>query len=185
MERLAICLDIRYTVEESGKKWKLVERRRLFRRSVYKRKVEQLFLGQSEHSIDEKGRMTIPSRFRNELGECAYLTRAFDQNLTVMSEEVFASLADRLTELSVTNPDARLVQSLIFSNAMRVEFDQLGRILIPQFLRAQAHLQNSAVVVGQGKRIEIWAPELWAAQVELQNSPAVTERFKELNLPIR
>jgi MraZ protein len=144
-----------------------------------------VFLGQSEHSIDEKGRVTIPARFREELGEAAILTRAFDQNLTLMAETVFDSVADRLTELSVTDPDARLLQSLIFSNAVRVEFDRLGRILIPQFLRDQAQLQGMAAVVGQGRRIEIWTPELWAEQVKLQNSPATAQRFKELNLPMR
>lgn len=144
-----------------------------------------MFLGQFEHTIDEKGRMTIPARFREELGEIAYLTRAFDQNLTVMPAPVFEALAERLNELSLTDPEARLLQSLIFSNAVRVEFDRAGRILIPQFLRDQANLKTTAVVVGQGKRFEIWAPELWAKQASQQNSPATAQRFKELNLPLR
>ncbi len=144
-----------------------------------------MFLGQYEHAIDEKGRMTIPARFRDELGEIAYITRAFDQNLTAMPEPVFNSLADRLNDLSVTVPEVRLLQSLIFSNAVRVEFDRSGRILIPQFLRDQARLQGAAIVVGQGKRFEIWAPELWVEQVSAQNSPAIALRFKELNLPLR
>jgi MraZ protein len=144
-----------------------------------------MFLGQFEHTIDEKGRMTIPARFREELGEIAYLTRAFDQNLTVMPAPVFEALAERLNELSLTDPEVRLLQSLIFSNAIRVEFDRAGRILIPQFLRDQANLKTNAVVVGQGKRFEIWAPELWAEQAGQQNSPATAQRFKELNLPLR
>jgi MraZ protein len=144
-----------------------------------------MFLGQFEHTIDEKGRMTIPARFREELGETAYLTRAFDQNLTVMPASVFEALAERLNELSLTDPEVRLLQSLIFSNAIRVEFDRAGRILIPQFLRDQANLKTAAVVVGQGKRFEIWAPELWAEQANQQNSPATAQRFKELNLPLR
>jgi MraZ protein len=144
-----------------------------------------VFLGQFEHAIDEKGRMTIPARFREELGEIAYLTRAFDQNLTAMPEPVFNALAERLSDLSVTVPEVRLLQSLIFSNAVRVEFDRSGRILIPQFLRDQACLKGAAVVVGQGKRFEIWAPDLWAEQVKAQNSPEIALRFKELNLPLR
>ena len=144
-----------------------------------------MFLGQFEHNIDDKGRMTIPSRFRDEVGEAAILTRAFDQNLTVMPEPVFEGLAASLNELSVTDPEVRLLQRLIFSNAVRVEFDRAGRMLIPQFLRDQADLKNEAVVVGQGNRFEVWAPELWAEQVSLQNSPATAQRFKELNLPLR
>ena len=155
------------------------------RRSAYLAKVERMFLGQFEHSIDEKGRMTIPARFREELGEVAYITRAFDQNLTVMPETVFEPLADRLNELSVTDPEVRLLQNLIFSNAARIEFDRSGRILIPQYLREGAGLQNAAVVVGQGKRFEIWSPDLWAEQVKSQNSSAMSQRFKELNLPMR
>lgn len=157
----------------------------LFRRSAYLAKVEQMFLGQFEHSIDEKGRMTIPARFREELGDIAYITRAFDQNLTVMPQAVFETVADRLNDLSVTDPEARLLQSLIFSNAVRVEFDRSGRILIPQYLRDGAGLQGAAVVVGQGKRFEVWAPELWAEQVRIQNSPVIAQRFRELNLPVR
>lgn len=144
-----------------------------------------MFLGQFEHAIDDKGRMTIPARFREELGEVAYITRGFDQNLTAMPEPVFNALTERLSDLSFTDPDARLLQSLFFSNASRVEFDRAGRILIPQFLRDQAGLQSAAIVVGQGKRFEIWAPGLWAEQVALQNSPAIAQRFKELNLPLR
>jgi MraZ protein len=144
-----------------------------------------MFLGQYEHSIDEKGRMTIPARFREELGELAYITRAFDQNLTVMPQLVFESLADRLSDLTVTDPEVRLLQSLIFSNAARVEFDRSGRILIPQYLRDGAGLQTAAVVVGQGKRFEIWSPDLWTEQAALQNSPVMAQRFKELNLPLR
>jgi len=144
-----------------------------------------VFLGQYEHAIDDKGRMTIPARFREELGEIAYITRAFDQNLTAMPEPVFNALADRLNDLSVTDPEVRLLQSLIYSNAVRVEFDRSGRILIPQYLRDQAKLQGAAIVVGQGRRFEIWSPELWAEQVALQNSLATAQRFKELNLPLR
>jgi MraZ protein len=152
---------------------------------MYLGKVEQLFLGRFEHAIDEKGRMTIPSRFREEVGDVAILTRAFDRNLTVMPQAVFDSLAERLTELSVTDPEARLLQRLIFANAVPVEFDKAGRILIPQYLRDQAQLHGQAVVVGQGKQFEIWAPELWDEQVNQQNSPATAQRFKELNLPLR
>ncbi len=169
-------------VVKSGEKWSAGIH---FRRSAYLEKVEQVFLGQFEHTLDEKGRMTIPARFREELGESAYLTRAFDQNLTVMPEAVFLSLAERLSELSVTDPDVRLLQSLVFSNAIKVEFDRAGRILIPQFLREQAHLDGSAVVVGAGRRFEIWAPQFWADQVSRQNSPATAQRFKDLNLPLR
>lgn len=144
-----------------------------------------MFLGQFEHALDEKGRMTIPARFREELGDVAYITRAFDPNLTVMPEPVFQSLADRLNDLSYTDPQVRLLQGLIFSNAVRVEFDKAGRILIPQFLRELAALQNNAVVVGKGMRFEIWAPENWAEEVRLQNSPETAQCFKELNLPLR
>jgi MraZ protein len=144
-----------------------------------------LFLGQFEHAIDEKGRMIVPARFREELGDSAYITRAFDNNLTVMCEAVFESLALQLNELSITDPSVRQLQRLVLSNAGKVEFDKVGRILIPQKLREAANLHSEAVLVGQGNRFEIWSPDLWEEEIRRLNSPEVAERFKDLKLPLR
>lgn len=144
-----------------------------------------MFLGYFEHAIDDKGRMIVPAGFRKELGESAYITRAFDNNLTVMPETVFEKLVAELNELSITELPVRQLQRLVMANAGKVEFDKVGRILIPQKLRDAANLHGEAILVGQGNRFEIWSPAAWEEEVQRQNSPEVAERFKDLKLPLR
>ena len=130
-----------------------------------------MFLGQYEHTIDEKGRMTIPARFREMLEDGAYIMLGLDQNLMVMTASYYEQKAEKANEQSITNEDARMLKRLLFSTASRVEFDKAGRILIPQFLRNLTGMQNSAVVVGVGQLFEIWTPERWGEQLtQLQDS---------------
>jgi MraZ protein len=144
-----------------------------------------MFLGQFEHTIDVKGRLTIPVRFRELLNDGAYITQGLDPNLMVLTPPSFERLYDRVNELSMTDPDARQIKRLIFSNAAPVTVDNAGRILIPQFLRQFANLDSTVLVVGVGKHFEIWSPGLWAEQTLSLNDPkANAERFKNLDLPI-
>lgn len=145
-----------------------------------------MFLGRFEHSIDEKGRMTFPARFREELGDQgAFLTRGFDQNLIVYTTADFTKISQRLNQLSLTDDNARVLRRLIFSNAVQVEFDKTGRILIPQFLRQAAGLDAAAMVVGAGEYFEIWSPELWAGQdAQLQDPQMNAQRYAALNLTL-
>jgi len=176
-----------YTVEESGNKWvKVVNEAPEHRRFGVKHEVEQMFLGQYEHSVDEKGRMTIPARFREQLENGAYLTRWFDKNLVVFTADDFTQIFDHVNALSITDPAARALRRLIFSNAERVEFDRAGRILIPQFLREASEMENTAVVVGAGNYFEIWSDALWQKQnAQLEDSEAVANSFASLNLAFK
>lgn len=144
-----------------------------------------MFLGQYEHIIDEKGRMTIPARFRELLAEGAYITQGFDQNLIVMTTASFNNISERVNQMSVTDSNARQLRRLMFSRADRVDFDKAGRILIPQFLRQSNCLENSAMVVGVGNHFEIWSPELWKKQNDLlQDAEANNQRYATLDLPL-
>ena len=144
-----------------------------------------MFLGQYEHIIDEKGRMTIPARYRELLADGAYITQGFDQNLIVLTTASFASIYERVNQMSVTDPNARQLRRLIFSRADRLEFDKAGRILIPQFLRQTNCLESQAMVVGVGNYFEIWSPELWRRQNDLlQDAESNNERYATLNLPL-
>lgn len=145
-----------------------------------------MFLGRYEHSIDEKGRMTFPARFREELGEQgAFLTRGFDQNLIVYTTANFTKISQRLNQLSLTDENARVLRRLIFSNAIQVEFDKSGRILIPQFLRQVGGLESAAVVIGAGEYFEIWSPELWQQQdARLQDPELNAQRYAALSLTL-
>ncbi len=120
------------------------------------------FVGHHEQSMDEKGRITIPARYRELLDEGAHLTLGFDQNLMVLKTTSFDKIFQHINKMSLTDPVARQLRRLIFSNASRMDFDRMGRILIPQHLRTATQLTNSALVIGAGSYFEIWAPALWA-----------------------
>jgi MraZ protein len=145
-----------------------------------------MFLGQYEHSIDEKGRMTIPARFRELLENGAYITRGFEHNLVVWPAALFEQVFTRVNQISMTDPAGRDFKRLIFSRADRVEIDRAGRILIPQFLREAASLDTTAVVVGVGNNFEIWTPTLWAEQdARLQDPQANATHFANLDLSLQ
>jgi MraZ protein len=148
--------------------------------------VEHMFLGQYQHNIDEKGRMTIPARYRDLLAtEGAYVTRGFDQNLMVLTVSYFEQVSKRVNSMSMTDHRARLLKRLIFSNAVLVTLDKAGRILIPQFLREAIHLNNEAVVVGAGGYFEIWSPEFWSGQTSLmQDTEKDALSFMDLDLSV-
>jgi MraZ protein len=144
-----------------------------------------MFLGQYEHSIDDKGRVTIPARYRELLVDGAYITQGFDKNLMVMTPPTFEQIYQRVNQMNMADPVARQLRRLIFSNADHVEADKLGRILIPSFLRESAQLDAAAVVVGVGSHFEIWSPGLWRSQSEmLQNVDSNQQRFSVLDLTI-
>jgi MraZ protein len=143
-----------------------------------------MFLGQFYHNLDAKGRLTVPARFRDLLvPDGAYVMQGFDHNLMVLPRLAFESLSQQINSQSVTDPKARMLRRLLFATADRVDVDRAGRILIPQFLRDAAGLQNSVVVVGSGDYFEVWSPEDWEAQAEqLQDVQANAERFVDFNI---
>jgi MraZ protein len=143
-----------------------------------------MFLGQYRHTIDTKGRLIVPARFRDLLADGAYVAQGFDNNLMVLTEPAFELISRRVSQMSMTDQSARLLKRLIFSAADRVEMDKAGRIRIPQFLLQVAQLDAEAVVVGVGDYIEIWSPQTWEDQEEdLLDNHANAQRFAALDLP--
>jgi len=142
-----------------------------------------MFLGQYDHTIDEKGRLIIPVRYREQLEAGAYITRGFDQNLIVLTASHFEQIYQRVNQMSITDLSARQLRRLMFSNADLLQFDKSGRILIPQFLRDTARLVTNVVVVGVGDYFEVWSAEEWAKQSEQLNDVETNaQRFSALNL---
>jgi MraZ protein len=126
----------------------------------------------------------VPARFREELiSDGAYVMQGFDRNLMVLTTSTFDIISHRVNQMSMTDPKTRLLRRLIFSTATHVEFDRAGRILVPQFLRDAADLENGVVIVGNGDYFEIWSPELWNMQIEdLQDAEINADRFAGLFL---
>lgn len=142
-----------------------------------------MFLGQYDHSIDEKGRITLPARFREQLQGGAFLTKGFDNNLVVYPAARFTAFFERLNHMNNADPAIRALRRLILSNAAEIEFDRNGRFILPQNLRDAAHLNGTAKVVGVGEEIEIWSPENWNEQSGQNDNPDFTsQQFTSLDL---
>ena len=142
-----------------------------------------MFLGQYQHSLDDKGRLTIPSRFRELLGEGAVITQGFDRNLMVMPADKFQQVYDRINSMSLTDPTVRSLRRMMYANAYPADVDKAGRILVPQGLRQFLGLNGEASVIGQGDYFEVWSPATWAEQMaSIQDAETNTARYSVFNL---
>jgi len=143
-----------------------------------------MFLGQYEHSIDEKGRLTIPSRYREELTDNnLILTTGFDNSLMALPPELFEIVSNQMRSKPITDPNSRQFRRLFFSNAQELEIDKTGRVLLPSFLRDSANLTENAVLVGNGEYFELWSPERWGVQQDNLKDPETNnQRFIALDL---
>ena len=145
-----------------------------------------MFLNQYQHSFDDKGRLTIPSKLRELPAEGAFVVQGLDRNLMVLPPAVFEIIYNRLMAMSMTDPSARLLRHIILGNALQVVPDGAGRILISPNLREFAGLHNEVVFVGQGDYFEIWSPKLWQEQqVQINDAATNAQRFATLDLTTR
>lgn len=120
-----------------------------------------MFMGEYHHNIDDKNRLIIPSKFRDELGEEFIITRGIDACLFVYSKSSWQKIVDKLETLPFTKKDARNFNRFFLSGATAVELDKQGRAGISQTLTNYAALDKECVVIGVGDRLEIWAKENW------------------------
>ncbi len=142
-----------------------------------------MFLGQFQHTLDEKGRLTIPARFRELLDGGAYITQGLDQCLVVMTSTSFAQTMADLSAMNMADPNARLLRRVILSNAYPIDMDKAGRMLVPLLLREFAGLNGEAIVAGQGDYFEVWSTSAWNDQMrQMQDTQANNQRFAALNL---
>lgn len=124
-----------------------------------------MFMGEYHHSIDNKGRMIVPAKFREKLGESFILTRGLDQCLFVYPQEEWNILEEKLKTLPLTKKDARAFTRFFFSGATECEVDKQGRINISTPLINYAKLEKDCVVVGVTNRLEIWSKDIWEQYV--------------------
>ena len=121
----------------------------------------KVFLGEFSHSIDEKGRLAVPKKFRLELQKGLIITRGLDNCLFVFTDEEWKKLAEQLQKLPLTQSNARAFVRLMFAGASEENLDKQGRIIVPNFLREYAEIQKNVVVAGLMNRVEIWAEDKW------------------------
>jgi MraZ protein len=132
-----------------------------------------LFTGEYRHTVDAKGRIAVPARFRAQLAGGAFVSRWIDACLAIFPRDAWDLLAARVASLPVTDSSARTFSRFVFSGAFEVEVDRQGRVLVPANLRDWAELRGEAVVVGSRDHVELWSPDRWAAYSDAMNSPEV------------
>ena len=120
-----------------------------------------MFLGEFQHNLDYKGRVSVPKKFRRQLTKGSILTKGLDRCLFLYTKNSWEKLANRIKELPVTGRDARAFGRYLFTGATEIDFDQLGRIAIPEYLRTYAGLKKETTIVGVLERIEIWDKKRW------------------------
>src|SRR5699024_6718793 len=120
-----------------------------------------MFMGEYKHNLDTKGRIIVPSKFRELLDEQFVITRGLDRCLFAYTEDEWSRIEEKLRALPLTKKDARKFTRLCCSGATNVEIDRQGRINIPQILREYAGLSKDCTVIGVSSRIEIWDSSSW------------------------
>ena len=143
-----------------------------------------MFRGEYNHTIDDKGRLIIPSRFRYELGESFVLTRGLDGCICIYPQSEWDQLEEKLRELPLTNKSSRLVTRFLIGGAVNCELDRQGRILIPAPLREHAGLSKDAVLVGTLERIEIWDKARYEETCSFNDVENLAESLTELGILI-
>lgn len=146
--------------------------------------VMTMFMGEYNHTIDAKGRVIVPSRFRETLGDEFVITKGLDGCLFVYDTNEWAAFEEKLKSLPITNKDARAFVRFFLAGAASVEVDKQGRILLPASLRDFAELTKDVVLIGVGSRIEIWSKERWEGIDSFEDMDAIAEHMADLGLGI-
>lgn len=120
-----------------------------------------MFIGEYNHTIDDKGRLAVPSKFRSKLIKGAVVTRGLDNCLFLYTKEEWTRLAEKLATLPISQANTRAFSRLMLAGAMDVSLDKQGRIILPDYLRKYAGLNKKVIIAGLYSRLEIWDEEAW------------------------
>ncbi|WP_129596453.1 division/cell wall cluster transcriptional repressor MraZ [Anaerophilus nitritogenes] len=143
-----------------------------------------MFIGEYFHTIDTKGRVIIPSKFRDELGEKFIMTKGLDHCLFVYAPNEWREIEKKLKSLPLTNKDARAFVRFFFSGATECELDKQGRITIAPNLRSHAKVEKEVIIIGVSTRVEIWSKEEWEIYNEIADLSYddIAEKMVELGI---
>ncbi|SFR14759.1 division/cell wall cluster transcriptional repressor MraZ [Desulfoscipio geothermicus] len=145
-----------------------------------------MFLGEYQHNIDAKGRLIIPARLREGLGDKFIITKGLDSCLFAYPMEEWSALEQKMRSLPFTRADARAFVRFFFAGATECEIDKQGRILVPANLREYAGLEKEVVVIGVSNRVELWSRERWEKYNEESASSVeeIAEKIVDFDLGI-
>ena len=142
-----------------------------------------MFTGEYRHSVDDKGRLAVPSRFRAQLDAGLVVSRWLDSCLAIHTKAGWDALAEKVAQLPITDANARRFSRFIFAGASETTLDGQGRVLVPGYLRDMAGLTSEAVVVGSRDHAEIWAPATWETyRRELEDPAALAAAIEGLGI---
>jgi MraZ protein len=141
-----------------------------------------VFTGEYRHTVDDKGRMAVPAKFRAQLGAGAVVSRWLDACLAIHTTGGWDELAAKVAALPITDQASRRFQRFVFAGAAEVELDRQGRILLPAFLRDAISLANEAVVVGSRDHAEIWVPATWETYGRELDDQGLAQAFEGLGI---
>ncbi|MBU1164029.1 division/cell wall cluster transcriptional repressor MraZ [Patescibacteria group bacterium] len=120
-----------------------------------------MFIGEYQHNLDQKGRLAIPVKFRNQLAKGAVVTRGLDNCLFLYTKEEWQKLATKLAALPISKANTRAFSRLMLAGAMDVRLDSQGRIILPDYLRKYATVKKKVIIAGLYNRLEIWDDLVW------------------------
>lgn len=142
-----------------------------------------MFTGEYRHSVDDKGRVAVPARFRSQLADGVFVSRWIDGCLAVFPRTAWEDLSAKVAQLPVGDAGSRAFQRFLFGGAIETELDRSGRVLVPEYLRSWAGLEADAVLVGSRDHAEIWAPDRWdAVRRGLENPDELAQHLAGLGI---
>ncbi len=141
-----------------------------------------MLMGEYNHSLDPKGRLIIPSKLREQLGDVFVVSKGLDGCLFAFPNREWQKFEAKLQALPITNKDARKFSRYFLAGAADVELDKQGRALIPQTLREAAHLSKDVVLCGVGNRVEIWDKDVWNDFSSYDDVDEVAEHMADLGI---
>lgn len=144
----------------------------------------KVFMGEYNHTLDSKGRLIMPAKFREKLGDSFVVTKGMDGCLFVFDDIEWTEFEQKLHALPMMDPEARQFTRYFLAGASMVDVDKTGRILIPSVLRDFAGITKDAVLVGVGQRIEIWSKESWEGTVSYEDINQIAKHMIELGIGI-
>lgn len=141
-----------------------------------------MFTGEYNHTIDQKGRLIIPNKFRNLLGDSFVMTRSLDGCLAIYDKDSWNNFAEKINSLPYTDSNARFFKRYFVSGATELSTDKMGRVLVSQTHRNEAHLKQDIVFAGVGDHIEVWDKDTYATKNNFADSDTIAHNMEGLGI---